>query len=122
MEVSQSVLVVEDEVLILIAVADDLRALGLIVHEAKNASEAISILETHREIRLLFTDIDMPGTMDGLRLSAYVRDRWPPIKIIITSGKRPPGADFIPEGGVFLPKPYATGKLAETMRQLMATG
>ena len=120
MDHPESVLVVEDEVLILIAVADDLRSFGLVVHEAKNAIEAIKILEAHPEIRVLFTDIDMPGSMDGIRLSAYVRDRWPPIKIVITSGKRPPSEELMPEGGVFVPKPYAPAKLAVTIRELLA--
>src|SRR5690606_14869016 len=87
---SVSVLVVEDEALLLFAIGDDLRDLGCTVYEASNADQAIRRLEQHPDIAILFTDIDMPGSMDGLRLSAAVRDRWPPVKIIVTSGKSRP--------------------------------
>lgn len=56
---------------------------------------------------MIFTDIDMPGTMDGLKLAAFVRDRWPPIKIIVTSGRFIPGAGELPPGVPFVAKPYA---------------
>jgi len=107
-----SVLVVEDEALLLFAVGDDLRDQGFVVHEATNADQAIRCLEAHPEITILFTDIDMPGSMDGLRLSAAVRDRWPPVKIIITSGKHKPDDSMMPGGGVFIPKPYAAAEIA----------
>lgn len=102
-----TVLVVEDEALLLFSIAEDLREAGFEVCEARNADEALKLLETRRDIRVMFTDIDMPGSMDGLRLSAAVRDRWPPIKIVVTSGKRNPGAEAMPIGGVFIPKPYS---------------
>lgn len=102
-----TILVVEDESLLLFSIAEDLRDAGFTVLEARNADEAIKQLEACPEIRLLFTDIDMPGSMDGLRLSAAVRDRWPPVKIIVTSGKQNPGADALPDG-LFIPKPYST--------------
>ena len=59
---------------------------GFTVYEASNADEAIRILETHHDIRVVFTDINMPGSMDGLKPAHYVRGRWPPIKLIITLG------------------------------------
>ncbi|QKD02569.1 response regulator [Mesorhizobium loti] len=114
-----TVLVVEDEAFLLFAIADELREAGYNVLEASNADQAIRILETRLDIVILFTDIDMPGSMDGLRLSAAVRDRWPPIKIIITSGKRQPAADAMPSGGVFLPKPYAPEAVAATIEGLL---
>lgn len=82
-----TVLVVEDEGLIRDLVAEDLQEAGFTVVVAKNADHAIAILEVRRDIHLLFTDIDMPGSMDGLKLAAAVRDRWPPVHIIITTGK-----------------------------------
>ncbi|MEP6564533.1 MAG: response regulator [Mesorhizobium sp.] len=115
-----TVLVVEDEAFLLYAIADDLREEGFIVFEASNADQAIHLLETQPDISLLFTDIDMPGSMDGLKLSAAVRDRWPPVKIIVTSGKQQPGREALPEGGIFLPKPYAPEKIAATIRELLA--
>jgi CheY-like chemotaxis protein len=115
-----NVLVVEDEAFLLFAIADDLREAGFNVLEATNADQAIKLLETHKDISILFTDIDMPGSMDGLRLSAAVRDRWPPVKIIVTSGKRQPDSGALPEGGVFLPKPYAPATVAATIHTLLA--
>jgi CheY-like chemotaxis protein len=114
-----TVLVVEDEAFLLFAIADELRDAGYQVLEASNADEAITLLETRPDISILFTDIDMPGSMDGLRLSAAVRDRWPPVKIIITSGKRQPAQDTMPSGGIFLPKPYAPEKVAATIQHLL---
>ena len=66
--------------------ASSLENSGFIVHEAANAAEAIRCLELNSEIRLIFTDVNMPGSMDGLALARYVHGRWPPVKIIITSG------------------------------------
>jgi CheY-like chemotaxis protein len=112
------VLVVEDEALLLYTIADDLRDAGFEVLEASNADQAIALLDIHRDVRLLFTDIDMPGSMDGLRLSAFVRDRWPPVRIIVTSGKVHPGDDRLPDG-VFLPKPYTPAAVLAAMSTLL---
>jgi len=117
---SATVLVVEDEAFLLFAIADELREAGYDVLEASNAEQAIRLLEIRQDIAILFTDIDMPGSMDGLRLSAAVRDRWPPVKIIITSGKRRPAQEAMPSGGVFLPKPYAPESVAATIQGLLA--
>jgi two-component system, response regulator PdtaR len=113
------VLVVEDEALLLFTIADELRDAGFTVYEASNADEAIQQLETRKRIDIMFTDIDMPGSMDGLRLSAAVRDRWPPVKIIVTSGKRNPGPEALPEGGVFMPKPYVPERLTATINDML---
>jgi DNA-binding NtrC family response regulator len=85
-ESSGAVLVVEDELMIRIMAADHLQEAGFEVHEAARADAAIPILEAHSEIRLLFTDVKMPGSMDGLKLAQYVQRRWPGVKIIVTSG------------------------------------
>jgi CheY-like chemotaxis protein len=114
-----SVLVVEDEALLLFSIADDLRAEGYTVFEASHADGAMRLLEKHPEIRLLFTDIDMPGSMNGLALSETVRRRWPPVKIIITSGKERPAPGDLPEGGVFVSKPYSPRGLSEQIRQMV---
>ncbi|MDB5530346.1 MAG: hypothetical protein JWR51_3449 [Devosia sp.] len=115
-----AILVVEDEFLILSSTANDLRDAGFTVFEASNADDAIALLETHAEIRILFTDVDMPGSMNGLKLSAAVRDRWPPILIIVTSGKTPVGGTELPTGGRFFPKPYNTNKIASAMQEMLA--
>jgi CheY-like chemotaxis protein len=113
------VLVVEDEALLLFAIAEDLRDAGFDVLAASNADDALKILTAHPEISLLFTDVDMPGSIDGLKLSAMVRDRWPPVRIIVTSGKQRPTAEQLPENGVFLPKPYTPAGVVATMNALL---
>lgn len=100
------VLVVEDEPLIIIWVEDALLDAGHEVATACDSDAAIKVLETDSSINVLFTDIDMPGSMDGLRLAAAVRDRWPPVPIIIASGKHRPAVSEMPEHAVFLAKPY----------------
>ena len=115
-----AVLMVEDEALILLATAEDLRSAGFTVFEASNADEAIVLLEAHPEIRILFTDVDMPGSMDGLKLSAAVRDRWPPTQIIVTSGKTLVGRSELPSGGRFLPKPYSTTRVVSAIQEMLA--
>ena len=85
-----TVLVVEDEFLIRQVLQIELEDAGYEVILADSADAAIAILEARSDIHLVFTDIDMPGSMDGLKLAACVRDRWPPIHIIITTGKARP--------------------------------
>lgn len=93
---------------------------GFVVFEAANADDAIAILEAHPEIRLVFTDIEMPGSMDGLKLAQYVSDRWPPIKLIVASGKVPRDKAQLPEGGLFFSKPYRHAEITTAMRTLLA--
>jgi CheY-like chemotaxis protein len=80
------VLVVEDEVLSRLHAVDLVEDAGYTAIEASNADEAIAILEARKDIRIVFTDIDMPGSMDGLKLAHAIRKRWPPIELILTSG------------------------------------
>jgi CheY-like chemotaxis protein len=80
------VLIVEDEFLLRMNAVDMIAAGGFEVVEAANADDAIEILESRRDITVVFTDIQMPGSMDGLKLAQAVRGRWPPIKIVATSG------------------------------------
>lgn len=115
-----SVLVVDDEALIRLDVADQLRDAGYEVFEASSADEAIDILNATPSIRLLFTDIDMPGTMDGLKLAAAVRDRWPPVKIIVTSGHRIVDIAEMPDGSMFFSKPYTHLAVLKSMRELLS--
>ena len=110
------ILVVEDEFLINSTTSDDLRSAGYEVVSAFNADEAIEILEHRTDIQLVFTDIDMPGSMDGLRLAAAVRDRWPPVHIIITSGKTKPSRSQMPKDGRFIPKPWRIHEVVDAVR------
>jgi len=93
---------------------------GFEVLEATNADEAILLLEARRDITVVFTDIEMPGSMDGLRLARAVRGRWPPIKIIATSGHYVVRDGDLPSGGLFLPKPYSPAQISSALRDLIA--
>lgn len=103
---THTILVVEDEALIRMELAAQLRDIGLRVFAASNADEAIELLDIHPEIDVMMTDIRMPGSMNGVRLAHHVRRRWPPIKIIVLSGlERTPISD-LPNGSAFVAKPY----------------
>ena len=114
------VLIVEDEPIIRMLAADMVEEAGFEVLEAGNADEAVRILESRLDVRIVFTDIDMPGSMDGLKLAAAVRRRWPPIEIVLTSGHRSISASELPERSVFFPKPYGHGLVVAALRQLAA--
>jgi two-component system, response regulator PdtaR len=107
----KAILVVEDEVLVRVATRDGIEAAGFQVHDAHDADEAIQLLEAHPDIGLIFTDVDMPGSMDGVKLAHYVRKRWPPVKIIVTSGFKNVTPDHLPNGSIFLSKPYLPDQL-----------
>jgi CheY-like chemotaxis protein len=113
------VLIVEDEILLRMHASEVIEDGGFDVIEAKNADDAISILERRNDIVLIFTDIDMPGSMDGLKLAHFVKGRWPPIKIIATSGHARITANDLPEGGHFMPKPYNAAQIADAIHQLI---
>jgi CheY-like chemotaxis protein len=115
------ILIVEDEFLIRMDAVDMIRAAGFGVVEAANADEAIIVLEDRLDITVVFTDVQMPGSMDGLRLAAAIRGRWPPIKIVATSGRIRVDDDDRPEGSRFLPKPYSAGEIVRTLRELTGT-
>jgi CheY-like chemotaxis protein len=112
------VLIVEDDFLIRMNAAEMIANAGFDVVEAANADEAILVLEDRLDITVVFTDIQMPGSMDGLKLAAAIRGRWPPIKIVATSGLVDVRQDDLPEGGRFLPKPYSPEQIVQTLREL----
>ncbi|MGY2903370.1 response regulator [Bradyrhizobium sp. URHC0002] len=113
------VLVVEDEILVRMDAIDAIEAAGFDVIDASDADEAIAILERRSDVHLIFTDIQMPGSMDGLRLAHFVRNRWPPIKIIATSGYAKITEKDLPDGSRFLPKPYVVADIASAIGQLI---
>jgi CheY-like chemotaxis protein len=113
------VLIVEDDFLIRLHAAQIIEEAEFDVIEASNADE-VAILEGRADITVLFTDIQMPGNMDGLKLAAAVKGRWPPIKIVATSGVVHERPAVLPEGGRFLPKPYSPTQLAATLREITA--
>jgi len=114
------VLVVEDTALIRMLAVELLVHAGFEVLEAESADEAIQILERRSDIHLVFTDVHMPGTMDGVRLTHYIRDRWPPILLVVASGKAIIEESQLPAGSRFFPKPYDGGKIVETITHMLS--
>jgi two-component system, response regulator PdtaR len=112
------ILIVEDEFLLRLDIAATIESAGFEVIQAANADEAIAILQARPDIHVVFTDIQMPGSMDGLKLARFVRDRWPPIKIVATSGRVMAGDDDLPAGSFFVPKPYHGDQVVETLREI----
>jgi len=113
------ILVVEDELLIRMNAVEMIEEAFEVV-ETGNAEEAIVILEGRLDVAVVFTDIQMPGSMDGLKLAAVVRLRWPPIKIVATSGQVKIGVGDLPQGSRFLQKPYSPAEIMKTLRELIA--
>ena len=114
-----TILVVENEALVRLELADRLTRSGLIVLVASDADEAIVMLDAHPEIEVLFTDVRMPGSMDGVRLAHHVRGRWPPVKIIVASGMLGAGARDLPGGSLFLSKPYTPETLEDALTEMI---
>jgi CheY-like chemotaxis protein len=112
-----AVLIVEDEPLIRLGAVKIIEDGRFEVIEAASADEAIRILECRDDIRVVFTDIHMPGSMDGLRLAHAVRNRWPPIKIIVTSGRDLATQVGLPEGARFFAKPYSPIQITDALRE-----
>lgn len=114
------VLLVEDETFIRLDAFDMIAASGYEVLEAANADQAIELLESRADIAILFTDIQMPGSIDGLKLAHAVRHRWPPIKIVTSSGQVKLTREDLPEGARFLSKPYSQADIASTFQEALA--
>ena len=112
------VLVVEDEPLQRLMAVDLVEDAGFDAVEAASAEDAVRILEGRSDVRVVFTDIDMPGGMDGMKLAAAIRDRWPPIELIIVSGRREPRLEEIPARGLFFLKPYKRHEIMDAMRRM----
>ena len=113
-----TVLLVEDEVLTRLMLADELRSQGLQVLEASNADEALTVLQSSLPVHLLFTDIRMPGEMDGVALAKLAHARFPQIKSIIGSSGRPESIDDFADA--FLAKPYDLRELIKQIRRLLS--
>lgn len=110
------VLVVEDEPLIRMNAVSIVEDAGYEVIAATHADEAIALLETRPDIRVVFSDIEMPGgSIDGLKLIHVVRRRWPPVILILTSGRVLPKTEEMPAETTFLPKPYREDALLHAL-------
>lgn len=114
------ILVVEDEPLVRLHVTFLLEDQGYEVWEASSAEEAIASLERDSSIRVVLTDIQLAGTMDGLRLVRVIAERWPPVRLILTSAAYQRGDGALPEDVPFLPKPYRPAMLLETLAKILA--
>jgi len=106
-----TVLVVEDETLIRMMVVESLEDSGLIVIEAVDADEALVLLAQHPEIALMFTDINMPGRIDGFGLATRAIDARPDLRLVMSSGREHFSEKALPDHGKFLPKPYRAGEV-----------
>jgi two-component system, response regulator PdtaR len=115
------VLVVEDEPLLRMLAVEVVEEAGFIAIEARDADEAVILLESRTDISLLFTDINMPGSMDGLKLAHTVRGRWPPIKILVVSGKQQLQSVDLPSNSCFVGKPYQPSALVEELRTMVGS-
>jgi CheY-like chemotaxis protein len=113
------VLVVEDEMLLRLRAVDMVEDAGFTSVEAVDADEAVAILESRSDIALLFTDIQMPGSMDGLKLAHAVYERWPPIKIILVSGQLKPANIDIPPDSQFFGKPLEAKVMIAQMQSMI---
>jgi len=117
-----NVLVVEDEMILRMRAVDIVEDAGFCPVEAVNADEAISILESRSDISLLLSDIQMPGTMDGLKLAHAVHDRWPAIKIVLVSGQVKPSETETPADSRFFRKPLAVDEMISQLQTMIGAG
>ncbi len=115
------VLIVESEALIRIGAIETLEDAGYAVLNAFNSDEAIKILESRNDIRVVFTDIKMSGSIDGLKLAHAIRGRWPPIHLIVTSGRNVSKERELPVRARFILKPYEGGQLVATLENLVSS-
>jgi CheY-like chemotaxis protein len=113
-----TVLVVEDNALIMMASVQTVEDAGYLTLECSNSAAAIRLMETHSEISILFTDIEMPPGEDGLWLARSVRERWPLVTMVIASGRVCPLACDMPTEAIFLRKPYPEAALVDALAGL----
>lgn len=113
------VLLVEDEPLVRLTQADVLREAGFWVVEAYNADEAFEILRRKANVRVVLTDVDMPGSIDGFEFARLVAQGWPEVGVLVTSGKALPQQGDLPPSAVFIAKPVRPAALVEQLHALM---
>lgn len=116
---TRSILIVEDEALIRFELIDFFEDAGFTVSEAENADEAIAILKEDSSIQVVLTDVQMPGSMDGIRLAHHIRDRHPPTLLVVTSGVRNPVKSDLPTDCFFVPKPINNRQVLGRIEQMM---
>jgi two-component system, response regulator PdtaR len=119
MKAKPLVLVVEDEALVRMVATDIAEEADFDVISVATADEAMVVLEGGIDVSVVFTDVHMPGSIDGLGLARSVHERWPPIGLIVTSGRGQVSEHDLPEGGRFLAKPYDAGTLKQALREIV---
>lgn len=110
------VLIVEDDPLVREIAALAIEDAGLPYVEAADADEALEILKSRADVGVLFTDVNMPGALDGMDLAKLVHEQWPPIRLVVTSGR--PLKSEVPDDGQFVAKPYDLGRLTQTLAKI----
>ena len=113
------VLLVEDEPLVREFEIDVLQDAGFRVLEARTADEAFDMLRGRPDVRIVFTDVDMPGSLNGFEFSRLVHQGWPEVAILVSSGKMAPNDGDLPEGAAFIAKPYRPDELVEQLHKLV---
>jgi CheY-like chemotaxis protein len=116
----KTVLVVEDEILTRVDAVACLREAGFDVVEAGSGAEALAVIRARDDVDLIFTDIQMPGPVDGLELARRARESHPHVRLVFTSGARRVDTDNLPGEGLFFSKPYDAENVAETVQRLLA--
>lgn len=116
------VLIVEDDDFLRFASSHELAESGFRTLVARTADEAVAILNEFEAIDALFTDISMPGSMNGVALAHHVREKQPGACVLITSGDEPPPDPAMPENSHFIPKPYTLPDVAAMIRELVEDG
>lgn len=116
----KAILIVEDEAFVRYDLVDFFEDRGFRVFDAEGADDAIAKLEANPAIRIVFTDVQMPGSMDGLRLAHYVRDRYPPTALIVTSGVVKASAIDLPDRAAFVSKPFDPRHILREIERLAA--
>ncbi|QLH71832.1 response regulator [Rhodopseudomonas palustris] len=114
------VLIVEDSTIIRMGAVDLVLSAGYEALEANDAEGAIRILEARNDVDIVFTDVRMPGTMDGIKLSHYIHDRWPPVKLIVASGEAILEKSSLPTGSRFFSKPYDERSITDAIALLIS--
>jgi CheY-like chemotaxis protein len=112
------ILIVEDEALVRLSAVGMLEDAGFRMIEAVNGNEALELLEADSDVQLLFTDINMPGAINGLALAERVHDRWPHIGIILASARPIQRPHELPAGSRFEQKPYSPATVVRHAREL----
>jgi CheY-like chemotaxis protein len=120
MAITPIVLVVEDDPVIRVLAVDIVERAGFRAIDVGSADEAVAVLESRDDIRLVFTDIEMPGSMDGLKLVHAIGDRWPPVLLIVASGAAVLQESQLPMGARLFGKPYNAERIGTALRELLA--